>query len=177
MTNKHMGQIYRDIADAILEEITMDEVVDRYPPVAVLPNHEMNCPACRADFGCHYTDFGFECEYCNETGSPIDYVRMVRKLPSDYDAVRMLYRDFHFGVRTERNQNKAARLQEKRRKLFQRREHFHNIRSNLEYAQRCGAIGREISRRDWDGRFDDALRQIATINDKLRELRSGGDSE
>lgn len=172
-----MGQIYRDVADAISEEITMDEVVDRFPPAAVLPNREISCPACGADFGCFYTDLGFTCDYCNETGTPIDYVRLVRKLPSDYDAVRMLYQDFHFGIKAERNPNKSVRLQEKRRKLIQRKEHFNEIISNLQYAERCGKIGREISRHDWDGRFNDALRQIAAINDKLRALRSGGDYE
>lgn len=175
MTNKQMGQIYRDVADTISEEITMDEVVDRYPPVAVLPNHEMSCPACGADFGCYYTDLGFACDYCGETGSPIDYVRLVRKLPSDYDAIRTLYRDFRLGVRVERNPNKAARVQEKQRKLSLQRDHYNEIKKHLQFVHWNESTGQEMP--DWNERLNDAERQIAAIDDKLRALRSGGDYE
>jgi hypothetical protein len=106
---------WEDIAQAIHDSVTMSDVIGVYCPEARPRHHRMPCPIHNGiGFNFSFTDHGYCCFVCNETGDVIKFVQTVCSLRSRTDAMTQINRDFHlnlpFGREITHAENKALEL-------------------------------------------------------------------
>ena len=116
---------WEDIAQAIHDSVTMSDVIGVYCPEARPRHHRMPCPIHNGkDYNFSFTDSGYCCFVCNETGDVIKFVQTVCSLRSRTDAMTQINRDFHLNLPLDREithaENKA--LEERRRAAREREE-------------------------------------------------------
>ncbi len=183
MTNYSNTTFWRDLTEAVNDTIGMDDILEQYAPHMDKSYHRTSCPACGSSLGCYFTDSSFACVYCGAHGKAVDYVRVLRGLQTNFQAIQTIYRDFHLCAGVERAPSKALRIRKKKQALLDRRQKYQDQINNLRYVNWCRDNGQPVPSAyrhlvfDWLKRYDDAERQIDAINDELRALEPGCDTE
>ena len=103
----------------------MGEAVGMYAPDPPPRQHRIPCPIHNGkDYNFSFTDKGFKCFVCGESGDVIDFVRLICNLRSRTDAMMQINRDFRLDLPFTReisvSENNA--LEERRRRAREREE-------------------------------------------------------
>ena len=115
---------WEDIANAIHDSVTMWDVIRMYCPDLIPRQHRIPCPIHNGkDYNFSFTDSGYKCFVCNETGDVVKFVQTVCQLRSRVDAMTQICRDFGLPLTIDREisfeENKAL---EERRKAAEEKE-------------------------------------------------------
>lgn len=90
---------WADIADAIHDAVTMDDVLDIYCPDVPRRGHRCPCPIHDGkDYNFSYTSQGYKCFVCGASGDTISFVKEVQKCSSRTDAMKRINADLHLGL-------------------------------------------------------------------------------
>lgn len=163
-------------ADAVNDAVTMGEVIEKYTPNRPKKYHEMACPFCGAGSGFYYTDYGYDCIYCGESGKPVDYVCLVLGLSWNDEAIRRIYKDFGLDIMFGRKETKENRINQKKNKLIIERKKLEEEQSNLDCVKYCKDFGKPVPDWlsdllcDWYDRYDDVARRLYAIDERLDKL-------
>lgn len=88
-----------DAARAIREAVTVSEVLATYCPGIQIRNHRCPCPIHHGqDPNFSFTDHGYKCFVCGESGDVIDLVKAVCELATRTDAMRRINQDMNLGL-------------------------------------------------------------------------------
>ena len=88
-----------DVAEEIRATVTMDDVLDVYAPSTPRRNHRCPCPMhCGTDYNFSYTDKGYKCFVCGESGDVIAFVKESLRLPTRADAMRRINEDLRLNI-------------------------------------------------------------------------------
>lgn len=89
---------WSDIASAIRNNVTMEDVLRIYAPSVRTRNHRCPCPIHNGkDFNFSYTRTGYKCFVCGASGDVIGFVQTVCGLPR-VDAMKRINADFHLNL-------------------------------------------------------------------------------
>ena len=116
-----------DIANAIHETVTMQDVIAMYCPGLTPRHRRIPCPIHSGEgYNFSFTDKGYRCFVCNETGDVIKFVQTVCQLRDRKDAMTQINIDFRLSLPLDREisheENKAL---EERRKAAREQERKH----------------------------------------------------
>ena len=90
---------WSDIAQAIHETVTMDEVVRAYVPSATPRHHRIPCPFHNGkDYNLSYTPHGYRCFVCGASGDVVGFVKDACELATRSDAMKRINQDFHLNL-------------------------------------------------------------------------------
>ena len=90
---------WEDIAQAIHDTVTMDEVVRFYVPSATPRHHRIPCPFHNGkDYNLSYTPHGYRCFVCGASGDVIGFVKDACELATRSDAMKRISQDFHLDL-------------------------------------------------------------------------------
>lgn len=88
-----------DIAQAIHDSVTMDEVLDSYCPSIPRRHHRMPCPLHNGrDYNFSYTPRGYRCFVCGASGDAIGFVKDMLGLSTRLDAMKRINADFRLNL-------------------------------------------------------------------------------
>lgn len=88
-----------DVAEEIRATVTMDDVLDVYAPGTPRRNRRCPCPLhCGTDYNFSYTDHGYKCFVCGESGDVIAFVKDSLRLSTRADAMRRINEDLHLNI-------------------------------------------------------------------------------
>lgn len=83
-----------DIAQAIHDSVTMDEILDTYCPSVPRRHHRMPCPLHNGkDFNFSYTNTGYKCWVCGAGGDVISFVKEFCETATRLDAMKRINAD------------------------------------------------------------------------------------
>ena len=90
---------WADIAQAIHDTVTMDEVVRFYVP-GVTPRHNrIPCPFHNGkDYNLSYTPHGYRCFVCGASGDVVGFVKDACELATRSDSMKRINADFHLNL-------------------------------------------------------------------------------
>lgn len=90
---------WSDIAAAIRETVTMDEVIAKYAPQLPTRNHRCPCPFHNGkDYNFSYTRYGYKCFVCGVSGDVVTFVKEACELATRADAMKRINSDFRLGL-------------------------------------------------------------------------------
>ena len=90
---------WSDIAQAIHDTVTMDEVVRVYVPSATPRHHRIPCPFHNGkDYNLSYTPHGYRCFVCGASGDVVGFVKDACELATRSDAMRRINADFDLNL-------------------------------------------------------------------------------
>lgn len=90
---------WEDIAQAIRESVTMDEVLAMYSPSTPHRHHRCPCPIHNGkDYNFSYNTKGYKCFVCGASGDVIGFVKEVCELSTRSDAMKRMDADFHLNL-------------------------------------------------------------------------------
>ncbi len=90
---------WSDIAAAIHETVTMDEVIAEYAPQLPTRNHRCPCPFHNGrDYNFSYTRYGYKCFVCGVSGDVVTFVKEVCELSTRVDAMKRLNADLRLNL-------------------------------------------------------------------------------
>lgn len=128
---------WEDIAQAIRDTVTMDDVLDAYCPGIQRRNHRMPCPIHNGkDPNFSYTRTGYKCFVCGASGDVVAFVMDITGLRSRADAMRRINADLRLGLPIGEEINAAqsaeisrrrAETERKRQEQEQWRERYHAL--------------------------------------------------
>lgn len=109
---------WSDIAQAIHDSVTMEEVIKFYIPGVNPRMHRIPCPIHHGkDYNFSYTRYGYRCFVCEASGDVIAFVKEIQGCATRVDAMRMIDRDFnlHLPINGEMkvNAEELSRLHER----------------------------------------------------------------
>ena len=89
---------WSDIADAIRNAVTMEDVLHAYAPSTSIRNRRCPCPFHNGkDYNFSFTRTGYKCFVCGESGDVISFVGGIRGL-SRTDAMKQINADFRLNL-------------------------------------------------------------------------------
>ena len=87
---------WSEIAQAIHDSVTMEEVLAFYAPSIPRRGNRCPCPIHNGkDYNFSYTRYGYKCFVCGASGDVITFVKETQGCATRVDAMRMLDRDFN----------------------------------------------------------------------------------
>lgn len=90
---------WEDIAAAIRESVTMDEVIRLYSPGTPVRNRRCPCPFHNGkDFNFSFTDRGYKCFVCGASGDVIGFVKDICECATRSDAMKRINQDLRVGL-------------------------------------------------------------------------------
>lgn len=93
---------WEDIAAAIRESVTMDEILAMYCPSTPRRHRRCPCPLHNGrDPNFSYTDHGYKCFVCGASGDAIGFVKEVCELATRSDAMKRINADFRLNLPIE----------------------------------------------------------------------------
>ena len=115
---------WEDIANAIHDTVRMEDVINTYTPGIRRKGRRCQCPIHSGEnLNFSYTDSGYKCFVCNESGDVIKFVQTILSLRDRTDAMKRINADFRLGLPLDREitvaENKAL---EERRKAAREKE-------------------------------------------------------
>ena len=118
---------WEDIANAIHDSVTMDEVLSMYTPSTPKKHRRCPCPIHQGkDYNFSYTEQGYKCFVCGASGDVITFVQTVCELATRTDAMKRINADFRLslpiGCEITPAEDKALR---KRREAAREKERIH----------------------------------------------------
>ena len=102
-TNKTRGREsktnWNDIAQAIRDSVTMEDMLSAYAPSTPRRNHRCPCPIHNGDdFNFSYNDTWYKCFVCGASGDAISFVKEICNLQSMSDAMKKINADFKLNL-------------------------------------------------------------------------------
>ena len=86
---------WSDIAAAIRDAVTMDEVIRMYAPSTAIRNHRCPCPFHNGkDNNFSFTDHGYKCFVCGASGDAVGFVKDICQLKDRKSAMLRINADF-----------------------------------------------------------------------------------
>lgn len=110
-----------DVAEIIRDTVSIEDALGYYRP-DIQPRHR-RCPCPihdGKDYNFSFTDRGFRCFVCNESGDVIALVKEMLRLPTRADAMKKIRDDFH--LRVDFHAPLSAETSEKVNQLREERE-------------------------------------------------------
>lgn len=90
---------WEDIANAIHDTVTMDEVLALYCPETPRRSGRCPCPIHNGkDYNFSFSRFGYKCFVCGASGDVISFVKEVQRCPTRGDAMKRINADFHLNL-------------------------------------------------------------------------------
>ena len=90
---------WSDIADAIHDSVTMENVIAMYFPQLPTRNHRCPCPFHNGkDYNFSFTKRGYKCFVCGASGDVITFVKEACELSTMADAMKRINADFRLGL-------------------------------------------------------------------------------
>lgn len=90
---------WSDIADAIHDSVTMENVIAMYFPQLPIRNHRCPCPFHNGkDYNFSFTERGYKCFVCGVSGDVITFVKEACELSTRVDAMKRINADFRLGL-------------------------------------------------------------------------------
>ena len=90
---------WRDVANAIREAVTVEEVLTTYCPGIRVRNHRCPCPIHHGrDYNMSFTEHGYTCFVCGSSGDVIDLVKEVCELSTRSDAMKRINQDMRLNL-------------------------------------------------------------------------------
>lgn len=124
---------WEDIAQAIHDAVTMDEIIKVYAPAYPPRHHRIPCPIHNGkDYNLSFTTLGYRCFVCGAAGDAISFVKDCLGLSSRTDAMRRInqdlglrlpldgYVDAGFSAETERRRKEAEQRNRERQAWWDR---------------------------------------------------------
>lgn len=88
-----------DIAQFIRCYVTIEDAVRMYLPGATPRHHRIPCPIHNGkDYNLSYSDHGYKCFVCGESGDVISFVKAVLGYATRVDAIKRINADFHLNL-------------------------------------------------------------------------------
>ena len=134
-----------DIAEEIHSSVTMRDVIGRYCPEYMPRRNRMRCPIHAGhDLNFSFTDVGYKCFVCGESGDVIKFVQTVCNLRDRKDAMALISRDFGLSLSVDKeiSYSESKALEERRRALREKQ------RAHDEWEQGLSALWDEWCRLD-----------------------------
>lgn len=98
---------WEDISTTIRESVKMDELIPIYAPAYPPRHHRIPCPIHNGrDYNFSFTDKGYKCFVCGESGDQIKFVEKVLNI-SRQDAMRKINDDLRLNLPIDRFSNSA----------------------------------------------------------------------
>ena len=116
---------WEDIAQAIHDTVTMDEVVRVYVPSATPRHHRIPCPFHNGkDYNLSYTPHGYRCFVCGASGDVVGFVKDACELATRSDAMKRINQDFHLNLPIGANMDVhiSAEMQKRRAEAERKRQ-------------------------------------------------------
>ena len=97
--NRERRMTWEDIANAIHDSVTMDEVLALYSPETPRRSGRCPCPLHNGkDYNFSFSRFGYKCFVCGASGDVISFVKEVQRCPTRGDAMKRINADFHLNL-------------------------------------------------------------------------------
>lgn len=116
---------WEDIAQAIRDTVTMDEVLSVYFPHLPRRGHRCPCPLHNGkDFNFSYTEHGYKCFVCGASGDVIALVKEACELATRADAMKRLNADLRLNlpIQGEVSAERGPELARRRAEAEQRKK-------------------------------------------------------
>lgn len=114
---------WEELAEAVRDCVTMDEVLAVYSPSTPKRNHRCPCPLhCGTDYNFAYTNNGYKCYVCGASGDVITFVKDILRMSTRVDAIKRINTDLHLNLplATAVNQAQLAEIDKRRRSAMYR---------------------------------------------------------
>lgn len=115
---------WEDVAEAIHESVTMEEVLHTYVPGIQTRGHRCPCPLHQGkDLNFSYTERGYKCFVCGASGDVVAFVKEVCELSTRADAMKRINDDLRLNlpIGCEITPGEDKVLQERRRRAEEKR--------------------------------------------------------
>lgn len=115
---------WEDVAEAIHESVTMEEVLHTYVPGIQKRGHRCPCPLHQGkDLNFSYTERGYKCFVCGASGDVVAFVKEVCELSTRADAMKRINADLRLNlpIGCEITPGEDKVLQERRRRAEEKR--------------------------------------------------------
>lgn len=90
---------WEDLAQAIHDTVTMEQVVRFYLPGTTIRHNRCPCPFHHGkDPNFSFTQYGYKCFVCGVTGDVIAFVKDICECATRVDAIRRINSDFRLGL-------------------------------------------------------------------------------
>lgn len=94
---------WEDIANAIHDSVSMDDVINAYIPGLRRKGRRCQCPIHAGEhLNFSFTDTGYKCFVCGESGDVIKFVQTIFSLSSRTDAMAKINADFRLSLPLDR---------------------------------------------------------------------------
>ena len=116
---------WEDIAQAIHDTVTMEEVIRVYAPDPPPRNHRIPCPFHNGrDYNLSYTERGYKCFVCGASGDVIGFVKDACELATRSDAMKRMNRDLdlHLPIDSDVTENFSAEVAKRKAEAKKRDE-------------------------------------------------------
>lgn len=166
---------WSDIAQAIRDAVTMDDVLSAYCPNTPRRNHRCPCPIhAGTDFNFSYTRDGYKCFVCGASGDVVALVKETCELSTRAEAMKRINADFRLNlpIGTALNVEACAEIA-KRRKEAEKKQKEVEAWRNRYHAILDEWIRLDFIRRTADPNSDeyaDAVKRIDKVADDLDSL-------
>lgn len=108
---------WSEIAQAIHDTVTMDDVIKFYLPGVNPRMHRIPCPIHNGkDPNFSYTRNGYKCFVCGASGDVISFVKETQGCATRADAMRRMNSDLRLGLPIDEEENKFFRYQQNKRR-------------------------------------------------------------
>lgn len=164
---------WEDIAQAIHDTVTMDEVVRIYIPSATPRRHRIPCPFHNGkDYNLSYTPHGYRCFVCGASGDVIGFVKDACELATRSDAMKRINQDFHLNLPIDANVDVhiSAEIQRRRAEAERKREEIEAWES------RYNALMDAWCKLDNESRVETDPYKLARIHESMNRLEYELDS-
>ena len=166
---------WEDIANAIHDTVTMDEVLALYCPETPRRSGRCPCPIHNGkDYNFSFSRFGYKCFVCGASGDVISFVKEVQRCPTRGDAMKRINADFHLNLPLDSAVSEAqsaeidrrrAEAQERKKKIDAWWERYHAL---MDEWIECDKIRRsaDIFSEEWRS----AVLRLEILDDELNSL-------
>lgn len=125
---------WSDIAAAIRNNVTMEDVIRAYAPGLRTRNNRAPCPFHNGkDYNFSYTRSGYKCFVCGESGDVISFVKGIRDMPTRVDAMKRINADLRLNLPIDGTVNAEISADLARARAERKRQEEENARRVDEY--------------------------------------------
>lgn len=114
-----------EIAECIRTNVTIEDALNIYAPGVNIRHRRCPCPIHNGkDNNFSFTETGFKCFVCGESGDVISLVKGICELPTRLDAMRKICEDFNLGVNfhTPISQEVSTKVNQRRAEIERKRK-------------------------------------------------------
>lgn len=136
---------WNDIGNAIHDSVSMEDVLTVYAPHVPRKHHRCPCPLHNGkDYNFSYTESGYKCFVCGESGDVISFVKTICELPTRTDAMKRINSDLNLRLPIDYEAGAIFRIAAQKRQQE--------------------AEKRRKTREEWDARYNELIAEYVRLD-------------